>query len=410
MTADTIRPTPFDGRTAMTPIELADLLSRPPDGPCISIYQPTHRTHPANRQDPIRFRNLLDRAQASLRESHAADRVEALLRPLRMLADDPDFWSHAADGLAVLVAIDTSRVLRLQRTVPELVVVATSFHVKPLLRIVQSADRYQMLALTRSGARLFEGNRDALDEVDVAGSVAPVAQAILDAEQAGPERQVHSYGTGPSAPGAGARRGPGGAKTGGMHHGHDAKTDRVDQQTERLFRAIDRAVMEHHSRPSGLPLILVALPEHQSPFRRISRNPLLVDAGIETDPQSLMPAALRERAWEVMAPRYLARLAGLVDRFEAARPGQLGSGELAPVARAAAEGRVATMLLDAQRRVPGRFDRITGEVSAADLADPEVDDLLDDLAEQVLRTGGEVVVVPGDRMPTDTGVAAVFRY
>jgi hypothetical protein len=39
-----------------------------------------------------------------------------------------------------------------------------------------------------------------------------------------------------------------------------------------------------------------------------------------------------------------------------------------------------------------------------------VDDLLDDLAEQTLRTGGEVVIVPGERMPTDTGIAAVRRF
>jgi len=40
---------------------------------------------------------------------------------------------------------------------------------------------------------------------------------------------------------------------------------------------------------------------------------------------------------------------------------------------------------------------------------PEVDDLIDDVMEAVLRTGGEVIVVPAERMPTDTGLAATFR-
>ena len=31
--------------------------------PCISLYQPTHRHHPNNKQDPIRFRNLVDGAE-----------------------------------------------------------------------------------------------------------------------------------------------------------------------------------------------------------------------------------------------------------------------------------------------------------------------------------------------------------
>jgi len=29
------------------------------DPPCVSLFQPTHRNHPDNQQDPIRFKNLL---------------------------------------------------------------------------------------------------------------------------------------------------------------------------------------------------------------------------------------------------------------------------------------------------------------------------------------------------------------
>jgi len=35
---------------------------------------------------------------------------------------------------------------------------------------------------------------------------------------------------------------------------------------------------------------------------------------------------------------------------------------------------------------------------------------MDDLGELVLKTGGRVVVVPADRMPTKTGAAATFRF
>jgi hypothetical protein len=39
-----------------------------------------------------------------------------------------------------------------------------------------------------------------------------------------------------------------------------------------------------------------------------------------------------------------------------------------------------------------------------------VDDLLDDLSEKVLEKGGQVVVVPAERMPTKEGAAAIYRY
>lgn len=52
----------------------------------------------------------------------------------------------------------------------------------------------------------------------------------------------------------------------------------------------------------------------------------------------------------------------------------------------------------------------TGQIGPGDLSHPEVNDLLDDMAEMVLRMKGEVVVVPAERMPFDTGVAASYRF
>jgi hypothetical protein len=56
------------------------------------------------------------------------------------------------------------------------------------------------------------------------------------------------------------------------------------------------------------------------------------------------------------------------------------------------------------------MDAATGRIELGDLAHPEVDDLLDDLGELVLKMGGQVVVVPAERMPTPTGLAAISRF
>ena len=60
------------------------------------------------------------------------------------------------------------------------------------------------------------------------------------------------------------------------------------------------------------------------------------------------------------------------------------------------------LLIEADRVVPLRINPETWELEPADLDDPEHDDLLDDLAEMVFRSKGEVVVLPKDRMPTTT--------
>lgn len=371
-------------------------LLREREPPCLSLYQPTSRRYPENRQDPIRFRNLVKTMERSLREGHPDADAQSLLDPFRALADDPDFWNTSRDGLAVLGARDFSRVYRLERPVPELANVADSFHIKPLIRIVQSADRYQVLALDLQKVKLFEGNRDALEEVELADGVPRTITAALGDELTEPHRTVASYGTGAGGP--------------AMHHGHGARKDELDVDAERFFRAVDRAVLEHHSRPSGLPLLLAALPEHQAAFRRISRNPLLTAAGLGIDPDALETDALRERAWQAVEPQYLARLAAHVESFGHAAPKGLGAGEPGEVAAAAVAGRVGTLLIDADRHLPGRVDSVTGAIETGERAKAGVDDVLDDLGEIVLRAGGELVVVPGERMPTATGVAAIYRY
>jgi hypothetical protein len=365
--------------------------------PCLSLYQPTHRHHPENQQDPIRFQNLVKVLEESLLQRYPTDEIRPLLDPFLALADDRDFWNHTLDGLAVLGARGMFRVYRLQRPVAELVVVADSLHTKPLMRILQSADRYQILGLSRQEIKLFEGNRDALDEIEPAHGVPRTITEALGEELTESHQTVASYG------GVGGSHSP-------MHHGHGGKASEVDSDAERFFRAIDRGILEHHSQPSALPLILATLPEHRHMFHQVSHNPFLLVEGIDIHPDALPIDELRQRAWQVFEPHYLARLAALVEEFGRARSQDLGHDELPRVARAVAVGRVATLLIEADREVPGRIDAATGDVEFDDLAPLEIDDALDDLGALALKMGGEVVIVPTERMPTETGIAAIYRY
>lgn len=380
----------------LTPESLAELAAAHPP-PCLSLYQPTCRRHPENQQDPIRFRNLVKKLEASLREKYPSVETRRLLEPFEALARDRAFWNHALDGLAVLGGSGLFRVFRLQRPVGELAVAADSFHTKPLRRFLQSADRYQVLQLSRHHIRLFEGNRDALDEIDPASGVPRTISDALGEELTEPHQTVSSHG------GVGHGRQP-------MRHSSGGKKDEVDLDAERFFRAVDRAVREQHSRPSGLPLILAALPEHHHLFHNVSHNPFLAADGITVNPDSVSIEELRVLAWQVVEPQYQARLATLVEEFEQARSKQLGSDDPAQVAVAAVNGRVATLLIEADRQLAGRLDSATGRIEFADLGHPQIDDLLDDLGEMVDRMGGRVVVIPSARMPTRTGLAATYRH
>lgn len=365
--------------------------------PCLSLYQPTHRRHPENQQDPLRFRHGIEALSISLRQRHNSTETQALLAPFYALAADAGFWNHTLDGLAVLGGAGLFRVFVLARPMPELAVVADSFHTKPLRRVLQSAGRYQVLGLSLNKIRLFEGDRDAISEIELAPGVPRTSNDALGDELSDPHLTVSSYG------------GVGGART-PMHHGHGSKKDEVDKDAERFFRAVDRAVAEHHSKASGLPLVLAALPEHHHLFRQVSRNAMLLDAGIDVNPDALSPEQLRQRAWQAVAPQYQAEQTRWADEFGAARVKGLGSDNLHDVGRAAAAGRVSTLLIEAERQIAGHLDDLSGRIVASELHYPQIDDVLDDLGELVEKMGGQVHVLPADRMPSTAGLAATYRH
>ena len=335
--------------------------------------------------------------ETSLRQQHATAAVKALIEPFEALAQDHDFWNHTQDGLAVLGAPGLFRVFLLQRPVAELAVVSDSFHTKPLRQWLQSTGRYQVLALSLNKVQLFEGDRNTLDAVALAAGVPQTMAAALGDERTEPHTTVSSYG---------------GIVSGhmAMHHGQGGRKDEIDGDAERFFRAADRAVLEHHSRPSGLPLMLAALPEQHHLFREVSHNPFLMASGLMADPQGLTHDDLRQRAWDVAAPLRAAQQAAWSDAYAAAAAQGLGSEDPSQVAHAAVAGRVATLLIEAERQVAGRIDESTGRIDATDLGNPRVDDVLDDLGALVESMGGVVHVLPAERMPCRTGVAASFRH
>lgn len=360
--------------------------------PCLSLFQPTHRTFPEREQDPIRFKALIRQLEGLLRERKDITEalVEELLKPLRTLAQAQEFWNHSLDGLAAFSAPGHFQVFHLQRRVPELAVVNDRPSIRPLVRIVQSTDRYQILCLTLERVRLYEGNRDGISRVPLAEGVPETLEAALGSELTEKGQSGLSQITGRAA-GSG-------------------KQDEIDSDRERFFRLVDKAILEHHSRPTELPLLLAALPDNQALFRALSRNEFLLPEGIPLDPGLLNDQQLRDKSWQVMQPRYLKRLEGLVGQFQALVNRGQSSDQLNLIAQATREGRVATLLVEADRNIPGHADQSAGQALEVDSEQSNCADLLEELASWTIQQGGEVVVVPQERMPTRSGAAAIYRY
>lgn len=366
--------------------------------PCLSLYMPTHHTHPENLQDSILFKNLVQQMEESLMQKYSAAEVQKYLEPFEALVNDNDVWDQTLDGLAVFSAKGTYKVVGLHKSVEELAMVADSFHTKPLRQYLQSVDSYHVLCLTLHDISLFAGNRHSLTKVKLTTDIPKTITEALGDELTDKHSTVASYG------GTGGESSP-------MHHGQGGNKEEAEKDAERFFRVVAGAIYKHYSKPSGWPLILAALPEHHNLFQKINKNPLLLSKGISINPSSVSPKELANMAWKIMEPEYNLKLDSLVARFEQERANGKGSDDYKEVAVAAVEGRVDTLIVEADRIIPIRITNlVTGNTQKKDLTNPKVDDLLDDMGELVIKLGGQVMVLPTDKMPSETGLAAIFRY
>lgn len=378
--------------------ELIQELLAADQAPCLSLYMPTHQKHPENLQDIILFKNLVKQMEDSLMQKYSANETQEYLKPLEALFSDNDIWNYTKEGLAVFSAKGMFIVVGLHRSVEELAMVADSFHTKPLRQYLQSLDHFHVLGLTLHDIQLFEGNRHSLTEVELTADTPKTISEALGNELTDKHSTVASYG------------GVGGEST-SMHHGHGGNKEESEKDAERFFRVVANAIYENFSKPTGWPLILAALPEHHNLFQKVNKGPLLLSKGIAINPSSVSPDQLAKMAWEIMEPEYNLKLDSLVDRFEQARANGKGSDNYKEVAVAAVEGRVDTLLVEADRIIAVKVTNlVTGNTQKKDLSNPRVDDLLDDLGELVIRMGGQVMVLPTDKMPSETGLAAIFRY
>jgi peptide subunit release factor 1 (eRF1) len=378
--------------------ELVNELLSTNQAPCLSLYMPTHVKHPENLQDVILFKNLIRQMEESLLKKYSANEAEEYLKPMVALVNDNDIWKHTSEGLAVFSSEGVFKIVKLNKLVAELAMVADSFHTKPLRQYLQTVDHYHVLGLTLHDIRLFEGTRHSLSEVELTADTPKTITEALGHELTEKHTTVDSYG------------GIGGASK-AMHHGHGGKKDETEKDAERFFRVVADAIYEHFSKPTGWPLILAALPEHHNLFQKINKNPLLLLNGIVINPSSVSLDQLATMAWEILEPVYLLKLDNLVSRFEQAKANGKGSDDYKDIAVAAVDGRVDTLIVEADRIIPVRITNlVTGNTQKKDLSNPKVDDLLDDMGELVIKMGGQVMVVPAERMPSETGLAAIFRY
>lgn len=369
----------------------------------VSIYMPTYRAGRDQQQGPIRLKNLMDEAEKKLLEFGVRKPdVEKMLGPVEELLTDRDFWQHQSDGLAAFLADDGySKFHRLPGRFEEMAVVSNSFYVKPLLPLVNGNGDFYVLALSLNKVRLFHGSRDTFNEVELKDMPTSMEEALQIED---PQKNLGFHtDTQNTVAGTGGERPA-------IFYGAGVEENKKDDIL-RYFQKVNDGLGRKFEDEST-PLVIAGVDYLHPLFRNACTYRTVLEQGIIGNPDRQDINEMHAQAWKLIEPMIMSNQQQALDRFAELHGQQngLASSDLEPVVRAAAGGRVETLIVPLGVQQWGRYDPETDSVRLDSESTPWNDDLLNFAATQTLLNSGNVYAVPQDQLPERAEVAAIYRY
>ncbi len=276
--------------------------------------------------------------------------------PILKLREDEKKLRTIPHNIAIFRTPDFFRLLSIPVKLDQLCVVATSFHVKPLLRWMQHSDRF-ILADFRDGiCKIYLGSNETVNIVQVSKLLRDssritkgafdVVNGILDLS----EDPIHAKPTEVFLSGD-----PTDCRT--IHHILRKTKVRNQIMSSNISDSIDEII---------------------SSIRRFIR--------------------LRNNA----------KIAESIRAIHAANSLNNVSKSLGQITRLASQGQIKKLMIAEDFEIFGKIHPLTGQLSVTPIqCDHEDDDILDDLAQQVLANGGEVLVTKQKWIPENQPAVAI---
>ncbi|MFD5103026.1 baeRF3 domain-containing protein [Streptomyces albidochromogenes] len=368
--------------TRPTPELLAEL-RKPRPYPAVSVTLPTHRHWPESQQDHIRLRNLLTEAEKRLADDPEVSKAtaSAVSQQLAAAADalDPEYFG---DGLVVYASPEEHRSFLVGGSVPERIVINTTYLTRNLVALAAREREYLVLVLSTGEVRLWRGRgEEVTEDVD---SGYPVITS-------------------------GAERDGAPSRDGGQWASQDFRN--MLAEADRKLTAVLQG--------NRLPVVLVGLPQQIAAYREVSHHGQALAGELESGGLlNTTPAEMSAQLAPVRRALADADTARAMRGLDEARSGKRYSAGVQDVWQAAGEGRVALLVVEEGLRVTARPETVEGAERATltlqapgEESSPGMeDDIIDSVVETVLSADGEVIFVPDESLADAHGIAAALRY
>lgn len=358
------------------------------DGPCISIYIPVM----LEKTMQIEYEAAVRRAIHLLSFEPREELKENLIKQLMEFKPFDHVSFESDKGLAIFVNKHWSNYFVSRHEVPTKVVVADSFHLKPLLEELQGAHACHVLILSLDEAFLLH----------YAGGVSTDLHTFLF-RQGQHSNSIHWKHLDES-------------ETSQIPHlkTHLRSRGLQDNQFKRksgvkLFLKWIEAKINKEVNYKELPLYVFTNEVLFNAYKEITTHPKPIPARIDLTKGIPRTEALLHHV-NLHIQKTLSQFKSLsINTIDELKKQKRMIDDLTVISKAALNGRIKTLFLRDDIDVWGQFHRGSAQITFHEKQqDSKDDDILDDIACEVIRQGGEVVVLQQKDMPSPSPAAALL--
>lgn len=368
--------------------------------PAVTIYAPMHTTAspPHISENQIRLKNLVSRAIDEIVRRYGEDHMLAkeLAGWLDKAYDDLTFWEGQTPGMLLCAKSGDIRWFNLPIDTDEYVAIDDTFHLAPILAMLNQNHSYYVLTVAQHQPKLFRGDMYQLriSEVQLPSSVQ--AALGIDEQNQKSENQGSAHGTG--------------MQTGGFN-GRGGGRNPQEEDRMKFFRIIDRIVCNRAE--GGLPLILAGIESETVEYRHISKYPRIMKgiiAGSHADinMDSLHSHALDIINNELVQPAHQSVIEEYKE-LEGTNPGRTAH-DAESIASAIEAGRVEKLLATMENQTTDNIRDTRQPITKITLPEGEKGRLLNHLACRVWQMSGTIISLTPQEMPHGAQMVARLRY
>ena len=368
----------------------------------MSVYLPTHqRGKEVNEgKDAIVLKNHYQKVRSQMEQKGFSEQeANAYLQPIRALIDDASFWRYQEQGLAVFLADNYFKTIKLPYSVKEFSWLSTSFDLGQLVPLTSKNRAFYILGVSLNKVRLLEADEHGAEEVDLSSQLPEGMEDALSYYDFEKNLQYHS---------GGSQTGTGGT----IFHGQGGDGDKDDVYIAEYFRRVDEALPKIIA-DRNRPVVLAAVGEWHPVFRKANTAVEIYVQGITGNPDDLSPHELHRKAKEVLGDYFHQDQQKDHARYTTLMGSTQTSYEIEEIAPAALDGRIDALFVARGAHRWGVIDRGNNEVELTDEPGENAHDLVSKAAIETVLHGGRAYLVDAEELPEtvdEAQLAAIFRY